>query len=86
MATRKKTTRVATTKKKQGKRSARSKTIPTEEVDQEKLFPVLTDVEDGETELAADDVESEEDDAASETPADVEPAEEAAEDSPRNSR
>jgi RNA polymerase nonessential primary-like sigma factor len=80
MATRKKTTRVATTKKKQGKRPARGKAVQTEEIEQENLYPVLTDTEEGETGVAADDIESEEDEVVNEAPAEAEPAEEAAED------
>src|SRR3990170_3977421 len=79
MATRKKTTRVATTKTKKGKRPARAKAAPPEELEQEAQFPVLTDSEDGESEVAADDVESDEDEVVSEAPAGAEPVEEAAE-------
>jgi RNA polymerase nonessential primary-like sigma factor len=78
MATRKKTTRVTPTKAKQGKRPAQRKAVPAEEVERKTLFPVPADVEDEEMEAAAEDTESE-DDAVTEAPAEVEPAEEAAE-------
>src|SRR4030065_327757 len=79
MATRKKTTRVTTTKSKKGKRPARAKAALPEEAEQEGQYPVLTDSEDGESVVAADDNESDEDEVVSVAPADAEPAEEAAE-------
>jgi RNA polymerase nonessential primary-like sigma factor len=78
MATRKKTTRVTPTKAKQGKRPAQRKAVPPEEVERKNLIPVPADVEDEEMEAAAEDAESE-DDAVAEVSAEVEPAEEAAE-------
>src|SRR4030065_433642 len=79
MATRKKTTRVVRTKTKKAKRPVRAKAVRPEEVEQESQFPVLTDAEDEEAVVAADDIESDEDEVVSVTPADAEPAEEAAE-------
>src|SRR4030066_1425679 len=79
MATRKKTTRVTTTKSKKGKRPARAKAALPEEAEQEGQYPVLTDAEDEEAVVAADDIESDEDEVVSVAPADAEPAEEAAE-------
>jgi len=77
MATRKKSTRPTPSKTKQGKRPARSKAVPSEEIAQETLFPAPPDVEDIDLEAAEDDAESD-DEVVAEVPAEVEPAEEAA--------
>ena len=80
MATRKKSSTVATTKTKQGKRPARQKTVAPEEVEQETLFPVPVGG-DEDLEAAAADTESEDDadDTVTDAPVEAEPAEEAAE-------
>ena len=80
MATRKKSTRVTTTKTKQGKRPARRKTVAPEDAEQETLFPVPV-AGDEDLEAAAADTESEDDadDTVADAPVEAEPAEEAAE-------
>ncbi len=80
MATRKKSTRVTTTKTRQGKRPARRKAVAPEEAEQESLFPVPV-ADDEDLEAAAADTESEDDadDTVTDAPVEAEPAEEAAE-------
>ena len=80
MATRKKSTRVTTTKTKQGKRPARRKTVAPEDAEQETLFPVPV-AGDEDLEAVAEDSESEDeaDEIVAEAPVEAEPAEEAAE-------
>ena len=75
MATRKGTTRVPSSKKKQGKRPGRSKAVkPEEESAQNPLFPVPN--EDDEAEIAAEEAEEDED---AEVSVEEKPTEEAAE-------
>jgi RNA polymerase nonessential primary-like sigma factor len=80
MATRKKSTRVAPPKAKQAKRPARSKSkaVASEDMLDEKLFPVTPELEEEDAETAEEDAESE-DDSVAEVAVDAEPAEDAAE-------
>src|SRR4030065_1494797 len=79
MATRKKNTRVTTTKTKQGKRPARRKAVAPEEAEQENLFPVPVGGDEELEAVAADSESDDDDDEDADAPVEAEPAEEAVE-------